>query len=67
MKRRSCCVQPIAVDTFMQGTESLSLSALIMCSNQCLLGWMRPARPQKTLNDEGTHLLSFKGPTPPLH
>lgn len=38
------CLKLIAVDTFMRCTESLSLSALIMWTNQCLLGWKRRAR-----------------------
>lgn len=46
----------------MQSTESLSLSALIMWTNQCLLSWLSLARPQRRLNDEGTHLLSVTGP-----
>lgn len=62
MKRRAAVLWLIAVDTFMQRTESLSLSALIMWSNQCLLGWIRLARPQQRLDDEGTHLVSVKGP-----
>ena len=46
----------------MQSTESLSLSALIMWTNQCLLDWVRLVRPQWRLNDEGTHLPSVRGP-----
>lgn len=46
----------------MQSTESLSLSALIMWTNQCLLGRVRLVRPQCRLNDEGTHLSSVRGP-----
>ena len=62
------CLRLIAVDTFMQRTESLSLSALITWTNQCLLGWKRLARPQCRPDDEGTHLLSVRGPpTRPEH
>lgn len=50
----------IAVNTFMQRTESLSLSALIMWTNQCLLGWIKVARPQCKLDDKGTQ--SAKSP-----
>lgn len=61
-EKEGCCLGLIAVDTFMQCTESLSLSALIMWPNQCLLGWVRLARPQWRLDDEGTHLQSVRGP-----
>lgn len=61
-EKEGCCLGLIAVDTFMQCTESLSLSALIMWPNQCLLGWERLARPQWRLDDEGTNLQSVRGP-----
>lgn len=62
MHEEEGCAELIAVDTFTQCTESLSLSALIVWTNQCLLGWMRLAGPQRRLSDEGTHSLSVNGP-----
>lgn len=61
-EKGGCSLKLIAVNTFMQCTESLSLSALIMWTNQCLLDWIRVARPQSKLDDKGTHLQSAKGP-----
>lgn len=61
-KERAAFSQLITVNTFMQCRESLSLSALIMRTNQCLLGWKRRAGPQWRPHDEGTHLLGVRAP-----